>query len=129
MIAAGRPVVDQRMSTRDDAFALVDADGRVRARLGLDADGAVSLDLADVDGMVRATLTVEPGGSAALKLADRAGTYRSTVGAWVDGSAGLDVFDAERNHRISVSQRQLRTRVGRLSLWDAHGNPIVGELS
>mgnify|MGYP000311797987 FL=1 len=44
---------------QDDAFEVVDADGTVRARLGLGPDGALSLDLADAAGMVRATLTVE----------------------------------------------------------------------
>ena len=47
---------------RAGGFELVDEEGRVRARLGMAADGGVALDLADEDGMVRATVTVEPEG-------------------------------------------------------------------
>ena len=46
------------MPISSDAFEVTDADGTVRARLGLGPDGALALDLADADGRIRATFDI-----------------------------------------------------------------------
>jgi hypothetical protein len=110
---------------RATAFELVDAAGRVRARLAPGEDGTVALDLAGTDGAVRLTLGLAPDGSAILGLRDGAGAVRALLTApqRPGGSPSLDLIDAEGHQRVSVMEGE--GLPSGLAVWDARGNHRV----
>ncbi len=115
--AAGKATGEVPEVIRAKRFELVDADGRVRAALGLGRgqpvlafadtggkarvllalsdDGTPGLGLADGDGEVRAVLRVRGDGSPSLELREEHEQTRATLEVSGDGDAMLRLFDKD----------------------------------
>lgn len=90
-ILPDHPIVDGLVEA--EGFVLRSADGKTRARLGLNPDGSVYFTLHGADGVPRAELSVSAKGSSLLiqAAADRKARVVSQVEA--DGQAGIFLYD------------------------------------
>jgi hypothetical protein len=128
VVVGARPVAAQEQQApaevRAQAFAVVDADGRDRGRLGLAEDGGVGLTLSDAEGRRRLALGSPTMADPAkvrwvLSLWDQKGTYRVLIAARDDGAgAGLGVWDANGTARFGLGAA---AEGGGFSLRDAAG--------
>ena len=75
-------------------FELVDEEGRVRAELAIDADGAAGLFLLDGEGGLRATVAHD-GAQSGLFLFDAAGTIRVGAAQYAHGGGGFALHGAD----------------------------------
>ena len=75
------------------SFVLQDAQGRVRATLGVTKEGSVQLALQDDQGNPRARMSVLEDGSTGLALVDSAGHPRAALGLLTDGTINLVFAD------------------------------------
>jgi len=76
-------------------FVLVDANGNVRAGLGVGTDGSAALAFADLEGKIRTGLAVLPDGSPRLRFYGKDGRARGGLGVSPDGSIALALADKE----------------------------------
>lgn len=83
-------------------FEVVDAAGKVRARLSVGPTGP-SLDLYDGSGNERASLFAVPDGSPGLDLHDAAGKARAGLAVFSDGRPFLGLSDAAGKQRAVLS--------------------------
>lgn len=81
---------------------LRDADGIVRARLGMDADGRTQFSLSDRDARARIRLTVLPDGSPGITISDADARPRAVLGYLPDGTTSLVLADAQGTSRAVV---------------------------
>lgn len=72
---------------------MVDADGRVRAELAIDDEGAAGLFVRDVDGRPR-SLVIHDAAQSGLFLLDDAGTVRLGAAQFAHGGGGLALHGA-----------------------------------
>ena len=88
--ADARPDPAPKLTTQQ--LELVDAEGKVRGRLGVESDGAASLTLFDTGAGRKAVVTVDKSGNPALLLRNEAGKAQviATLGA---GGPVLDFCD------------------------------------
>lgn len=105
---------------RARAIQMVDDDGRVRAELGIDADGSAGLFLYDSEGRTRACLVHDPSQSA-LYLFDDQNVIRVGAAQFAHGGGGLAIH-GERSRGSTVLYQ--KNGVGSLTLRDADGNLI-----
>jgi hypothetical protein len=129
----GRPAAAQDAqapaAVQARAFAVVDADGRERGRLGLTDDGGVGLTLSDAEGRRRLALGSPTLADPAkvrwvLSLWDDKGTYRVLIAARDDGAgAGFGVWDANGTARFGLGAAP---NGGGFSIWDAAGVERAG---
>ena len=75
------------------SFVLQDAQGRVRASLGVTKEGSVQLALQDDQGNPRARMSVLEDGSTGLALVDSSGHPRAALGLLSDGTINLVFAD------------------------------------
>ncbi len=85
-----------------EEVVLRDADGIVRARLGVDADGRTQFSLSDRDARTRIRLTVLPDGSPGVTLSDADSRPRAVLGYLPDGTTSLVLADARGTSRAVV---------------------------
>ncbi len=86
--AAGQAKVSAPEVIRAQSFELVDAEGRVQAKLAVHKDGP-GLILFDHGGKVRAMLAVDKNGVPMLGLLDEKASIRAAVSVPTEGDAGL----------------------------------------
>jgi hypothetical protein len=103
----GRPVYAQEGGAagkvvETQEFRIVDAEGRTRAVVGLDADGISGLTLIDAAGQVRCSLGYLAGGTSALALTDTEGKVRAYVGLEANGSPRLTFSDDAGLGRLAL---------------------------
>ena len=80
-------------------FVVVDAQGKLRALLGVGDDGTPELSMSDVQGELRASLHVAADGRPTLRMSDAQGKSRALLGVTADGSSALGIFDAQGKSR------------------------------
>ena len=102
-----------------ERFVLRDTGGRVRAALGMEADGSVGLWLLDSAGKTRAGVGVSREGSPVMALADQTGKSRLSL-TLTDGP-GLSLRDQDRT-RISLS---VLAEGSGIYVWDQAGRERV----
>lgn len=95
-----RPLVAQSLLTEE--VVLRDADGVVRARLGVDPDGRTQFSLSDRDARTRIRLTVLPDGSPGVTISDAESRPRAVLGYLPDGTTSLVLADAQGTGRAVV---------------------------
>jgi len=76
-------------------FVVVDAQGKLRALLGVGDDGTPELSMSDVQGKPRASLHVAADGRPTLGMSDAQGKPRAVLGVAADGAPRLGMFDAQ----------------------------------
>jgi hypothetical protein len=103
---------------RDDA-------GRVRALLGVDSHGAVSLRLIDLEGTVRAQVCASADGGSVL-LANEAGELRAGLYAafGADDVTALELRGADGKPRVVLAAPEQRDPI--IALCDAQGHAASG---
>jgi hypothetical protein len=105
-------------------FVLRDADGHVRAVLGLNPDGATRLVLQDRDGRERLRLSLLADGSPGVSFTDREGRTRAVLGLLPDETSSLVFADrwgktravlglsADESSTLVFADRNGETRMG-----------------
>jgi len=109
-----------KLGTLPDGSAglvLHDASGERRALLSTDTDSAPGLYLYDASGNRRALLTTRSDGSPGLYLWDDIGNVRTVLGTFADGSSGLALCEASGIIRAMLCTTEL-------VLWDASGREM-----
>jgi hypothetical protein len=101
--AAGQAKTAAPKVVRAQKFEVVDAQGRVRATLGLLPDGSPSLELTDEQGKTRAQLSLYSDGSPYLGLQDAKLMPHAMLGVRSDGSPYLGLQDAKLKTRAELS--------------------------
>jgi hypothetical protein len=96
-----------------------DTQGRERGRIGLDAAGVASMELADAGGIPKAMLAVGSDGSSSLALTDGSRQKRLTASVEAAGAPAFSVFDKDGSSRVMLSLED--SGVPRLKLTDADG--------
>jgi hypothetical protein len=86
-----------------EEFVVRDAQGRMRATLGLGPEGSAGLVVYDASGTGRAVVDVGADGTPELGFADRAGITRATLRLLLDGSAGFVINDNAGVARAGVA--------------------------
>lgn len=123
------PAVAVGMSAGDDTaadvvkarrFHMVDGDNRVRAELGIDADGSAGLFLRDADGRVHGTL-IHDDDQTALYLHDSEGTIRVGAAQFAHGGGG---FALHGDGSKGAAVLYLANRRGSLRFFDEDGAVI-----
>jgi len=106
-------------------FILKDGDGKVRADLAVNANGA-GLTLYDPSGKVRAMLTVTPAGPG-LSLHDAKGHSRVLVGADdTEDSFAVGFNDEKGTQRVALG---FQHETGKLYFFDTNQRPRIGLLA
>ena len=82
-------------------FELVDANGAVLARLGVESDGRQGLSVLDPTGQVRTSIGLAPNGSSTVVLRDFQ-SPRLGLSTNVDGSAALIILDQGGQPRVGA---------------------------
>lgn len=102
-----------------------DAEGRVRARLGVDGQGAAFLELSGPGPSGGARLSAAESG-AGLELRD--GAARRVGLGWAADAGGADRATLELLDRAGVRRAELvaSDAVPALTLYNEHGNPAAG---
>lgn len=95
-----RALVAQSLMAEE--VVLRDADGIVRARLGVDPDGRTQFSLSDRDARTRIRLTVLPDGSPGVTISDAESRPRAVLGYLPDGTTSLVLADAQGTGRAVV---------------------------
>lgn len=85
-----------------EEVVLRDAEGIVRAHLGVDADGRTQFSLSDRDARARIRLTVLPDGSPGMTISDADSRPRAVLGYLPDGTTSLVLADAYGTSRAVV---------------------------
>ena len=85
------------------AFHLLDADGRVRSRLGFSFNGQPQLTIMDDDGKPRVRLEVQEGGAPRLTLNDADGKARAAFQVSDDGAPSVVLSDPAGTPRARLS--------------------------
>jgi hypothetical protein len=105
-------------------FVLHDADGRVRASLGITAEGGSRLVLRDQAGSERLRMTLLSDGSPGLSFADADGRSRIVLGFLPDETANLVL--ADRQGRTRAVLGLMPDESSTLVFADGHGEARIG---
>lgn len=93
---------DVKKVVEAEKFILRDAQGKIRAGLALNPDGALRLLLADKAGKPRADLSVLDDGRAGLSLIDKNGVIRAGLTLLPTGAPDFGLADAKGNVRVGI---------------------------
>ncbi len=96
---AGGPAAEEVRARR---IVLVDAEGRERAALAVDADGWAGLRAVDVAGKTRVALGSAAAGTAALALTDMREKTRVSLAVNTDGLSMLSLLDARGRNKATL---------------------------
>lgn len=96
---------------------LVDAEGRPRAELGIDADGSAGLFVRDVQGGLRACV-IHDEGQSALYLFDDAGTLRVGASQFAHGGGGFALHGTDSQGATVLYMKDAQ---GSLTFYDREG--------
>jgi hypothetical protein len=107
----------RRATIEAKEFRVVDDDGRLRARLGVEPDGGIWLSLADNQGSARMWTGVTTDGTAMVSLRDRMGKPRLFIQA-DDEQSMISLRDAFERGRLYV---QVSENQPLINLSDAQG--------
>jgi hypothetical protein len=81
----------------------------------------------DRDGSYRAGFGVWPDGGTGAELLDRSGTLRTRLGQRADdGPATAELYGGDGQFKVAMGEYP--DGAGRISLWNAEGEPITGEI-
>lgn len=106
------------VATRE--LSIVDESGTVRARLGIDAGGAVSLRLLDSGGVPRVESKVEADGTPLFTLNHKSGVPHLSIALSSEGLASLNLCGKAGESRCTVSANPFLVLIG------AEGHTRIG---
>ncbi len=121
LAAAGLALATTSFGGQDDVLRargveLVDAEGRARAELALDADGSAGLFVRDAEGRVRASVTHDDEATA-LFLRDTKGQVRLGAAQFAHGGGGYALHGPGGSPTTVLYQKE----AGSLTFFDADG--------
>ena len=99
---AGAKYADELKSIESSHFVLKDRSGKMRAALGIRADGTPGLGLFDEAGKVRLSLDIGPNGTPGVNVYDKDSTLRAALAIRPDGTPGLGLFNEKKEVRLSL---------------------------
>ena len=114
---------DVKKVVEAEKFILRDAQGKIRAGLALNADGALRLLLADQEGNPRADLSVLDNGRAGLSLIDKNGVIRAGLTTLPTGAPDFGLADAEGNVRVGIGFDK-RDGSPALAVYNTNKSPV-----
>jgi len=114
--------VPPRRTVEAERFLVRNAQGKIRAELGIFEKGVTRLRLLDTDGNARAILAVTDEGLPALAFVDR-GQARLLVAADQDGTAGITLYD--QAGKMWVALTTLSQRAGLLVFDQAEKRRVL----
>jgi hypothetical protein len=109
----------------DGSVALIMSDAHAipRMMLGLGPDGVPALGLSDSEGRLRAAIAVAADGAASVGFLDGSQMVRSTLGTTGNGAPALNLVDDARRVRVALQADTDGTSL--LRLFDRAGQPRV----
>ena len=122
LMAQGTPQIVDSVDARQ--FVLHDANGKVRAALGMTDDGSVGLDLIDAKDRSRITLDVAANGTPGLDFFDQNGKMRGTLAMGPEGNAGIGLYGPDGHLRTSLDVPASKTPG--LAFYNQEGKPSWG---
>jgi len=99
---AGAKYADDLKRIEASHFVLKDKSGKMRASLGIRADGTPGLGLFDDRGKVRLSLDISPDGTPGVNVYDKESTLRAAMAIRPDGTPGLGLFNEKQEVRLSL---------------------------
>jgi len=101
-VIAGAKYADELKTIEASHFVLKDKSGKMKAALGIRADGTPGLGLFDQGGKVRLSLDISPDGTPGVNIYDKESALRAALAIRPDGTPGLGLFNEKKEVRLSL---------------------------